>query len=601
MHHIVLGIDPTPLGQAPFTLATNRAVVDAGERPRPRRCPTPASTSDRASPATSAPTPPGRSCRRDRTAPSTCSCSSTSAPTPRSCSATGISSSRRRARPGRRSRAPRSARVSAPPPARSRACASIPITLEPRLKVIGVDVWSDDPAFAAEGRQDGRHRHLRVGDHRRDRRDVPRRRDRSRRCRARRPRRALAADRRRRAHVLVRAVGRRRRSGARIAITQNDVRAIQLAKAALRAGIDLLDRARRQPPVTDIRLAGAFGAHIDPLHAMVLGLVPDCPLDGVRSVGNAAGTGAVQALLSRELRAEMERAVAQRHQDRDRDRAAVPGAVRGGDGVPARHRADHQPRAAGRAAGTDRGIASDGRSGRAAAGADRRPGDDGRHQDPTRRAAARGGRRCGPPATDRPRRSSTRTMKPFEIVSDEGLELLEHNADTILEEVGVEIRDYPSALERFRDAGADVSRHTRALPAWAVPSDRAGDGARRLHAARPQPGAQRADRRRRHRVRAELRLAVRARPRQRPALRHDRRLRELREARLHVAVPAPLGRHRVRAGRRAGPQAAPRHGVRPPPLQRQAVHGLGHGRRARRRLGRVGADRRSAATSRTAR
>jgi trimethylamine--corrinoid protein Co-methyltransferase len=51
----------------------------------------------------------------------------------------------------------------------------------------------------------------------------------------------------------------------------------------------------------------------------------------------------------------------------------------------------------------------------------------------------------------------TRTLKPYELVSDEGLELLEHNADTILEEVGLEIRDYPSALDRFRDAGADVS------------------------------------------------------------------------------------------------------------------------------------------------
>jgi trimethylamine---corrinoid protein Co-methyltransferase len=47
-------------------------------------------------------------------------------------------------------------------------------------------------------------------------------------------------------------------------------------------------------------------------------------------------------------------------------------------------------------------------------------------------------------------------MRPYELVSDEGLELLEHNADTILEEVGVEIRDYPAAIERFRDAGADV-------------------------------------------------------------------------------------------------------------------------------------------------
>ena len=50
----------------------------------------------------------------------------------------------------------------------------------------------------------------------------------------------------------------------------------------------------------------------------------------------------------------------------------------------------------------------------------------------------------------------TRSLTPFDIVSTEGLELLEHNAETILEEVGVEIRDYPSAIERFRAAGAEV-------------------------------------------------------------------------------------------------------------------------------------------------
>ena len=94
--------------------------------------------------------------------------------------------------------------------------------------------------------------------------------------------------------------------GNRIAITQNDVRAIQLAKAALRAGIDLLVEHAGGPEITDVRLAGAFGAHIDPLRALVLGLVPDCPVDRVRSVGNAAGTGAVQALLSRGMRAELE-------------------------------------------------------------------------------------------------------------------------------------------------------------------------------------------------------------------------------------------------------------------------------------------------------
>ncbi|MBM3742151.1 MAG: DUF4445 domain-containing protein [Actinobacteria bacterium] len=92
-------------------------------------------------------------------------------------------------------------------------------------------------------------------------------------------------------------------------VTQNDVRAIQLAKAALRAGIDLLVEHAGMPKVDDIRLAGAFGAHIDPVYAMVLGLVPDCPVSGVRSVGNAAGAGAVQALLSRKLRHEMEDAV----------------------------------------------------------------------------------------------------------------------------------------------------------------------------------------------------------------------------------------------------------------------------------------------------
>ncbi|MEO8162403.1 MAG: ASKHA domain-containing protein [Ilumatobacteraceae bacterium] len=92
----------------------------------------------------------------------------------------------------------------------------------------------------------------------------------------------------------------------RLLITQNDVRAIQLAKAALRAGVDLLIEHAGSPEVHDIRLAGAFGAHIDPIYAMAIGLIPDCPINGVRSVGNAAGSGAVQALLSREKRVEMQ-------------------------------------------------------------------------------------------------------------------------------------------------------------------------------------------------------------------------------------------------------------------------------------------------------
>jgi uncharacterized 2Fe-2S/4Fe-4S cluster protein (DUF4445 family) len=94
-----------------------------------------------------------------------------------------------------------------------------------------------------------------------------------------------------------------------LALTQNDVRAVQLAKAALRAGIDLLLEHAGVDAVGDIRLAGAFGAHLDPLHAMVLGLVPDCALAGVRSVGNAAGAGAVSVLLSAAARSEMEEVV----------------------------------------------------------------------------------------------------------------------------------------------------------------------------------------------------------------------------------------------------------------------------------------------------
>ncbi|WP_419945726.1 ASKHA domain-containing protein [Candidatus Poriferisodalis sp.] len=97
--------------------------------------------------------------------------------------------------------------------------------------------------------------------------------------------------------------------GPTITVTQNDVRAIQLAKAALRAGIDLLCEHAGVDAVSQVQLAGAFGAHIDPVRAIVLGLIGDCDPDRVRSIGNAAGTGAVQALLSGTQRAEMERVV----------------------------------------------------------------------------------------------------------------------------------------------------------------------------------------------------------------------------------------------------------------------------------------------------
>ncbi len=97
--------------------------------------------------------------------------------------------------------------------------------------------------------------------------------------------------------------------GSVISVTQNDVRQIQLAKAALYAGVRLLlDRAGLDS-VDRIRLAGAFGSHIDPKYAMVLGLVPDCELDKIESAGNAAGTGARIALLNSAARAEIESVV----------------------------------------------------------------------------------------------------------------------------------------------------------------------------------------------------------------------------------------------------------------------------------------------------
>jgi uncharacterized 2Fe-2S/4Fe-4S cluster protein (DUF4445 family) len=94
-----------------------------------------------------------------------------------------------------------------------------------------------------------------------------------------------------------------------IFVTQADVRAIQLAKAALKAGIDLLMEHAQLATVDEIRLAGAFGAHIDPAHAMVVGLIPEIDVDNVRAVGNSAGSGAVRMLLSGDQRREVESVV----------------------------------------------------------------------------------------------------------------------------------------------------------------------------------------------------------------------------------------------------------------------------------------------------
>lgn len=94
-----------------------------------------------------------------------------------------------------------------------------------------------------------------------------------------------------------------------IRVTQNDVRAIQMAKAALYAGVRLLMDKLEIESVGKIRLAGAFGSHIDMKYAMILGLIPDCDLSRVQSAGNAAGTGARIALLNKAARDEVEAVV----------------------------------------------------------------------------------------------------------------------------------------------------------------------------------------------------------------------------------------------------------------------------------------------------
>ena len=181
-------------------------------------------------------------------------------------------------------------------------------TLEPRFKVIGCDLWSDDPAFAAATAATGvtgicgsgiieilaelylagviRHDGVIKGE-----------------LAARNPR--IQSDGRTFSYEICKAgVGT-----SSIKVTQNDVRAIQLGKAALYAGVRLLMERMGIDKVDRIRLAGAFGSHIDVKYAMVLGMIPDCALDHVSSAGNAAGTGARIALLDQRSRREIEQLV----------------------------------------------------------------------------------------------------------------------------------------------------------------------------------------------------------------------------------------------------------------------------------------------------
>ncbi|NND73931.1 MAG: DUF4445 domain-containing protein [Ilumatobacter sp.] len=309
MHHIVLGIDPTPLGQAPFVLATSAAVV-------------------------------ARAADLELDAPFAevyvlpCVAGHVGADTAGAILAQGPHRSEELqllvdvgtnaeivlgnidhvlAASSPTGPAFEGAQISAGMRATTGAIERVRIdrtTLEPRIKVIGADVWSDDPEWSHATRG------IEIagicgsgiieviaelylcgvidtdGTVRSDASTVN-------------PR--VFADGRTFSYRLW------GDDADPIDVTQGDVRAIQLAKAALRAGIDLLcERAGHTDPdeIGSVRLAGAFGAHIDPLYAKVLGLVPDVPVARVSSVGNAAGAGAVRALVSAGQRAEIETTVA---------------------------------------------------------------------------------------------------------------------------------------------------------------------------------------------------------------------------------------------------------------------------------------------------
>ena len=89
-----------------------------------------------------------------------------------------------------------------------------------------------------------------------------------------------------------------------IAVTQLDVQEIQLAKAAIYAGATILMKHLHVEPreIQKVFLAGAFGTYVDPQSAVIVGMYPDVPLERVQFVGNAAGSGARMALLSKEVR-----------------------------------------------------------------------------------------------------------------------------------------------------------------------------------------------------------------------------------------------------------------------------------------------------------
>jgi uncharacterized 2Fe-2S/4Fe-4S cluster protein (DUF4445 family) len=314
MHHLLLGIDPVELGQAPFALATSGALslnardldlthVSPAARAYVLPCIAGHVGADCAGVALSE--EPGKSkdmvlivdvgtnaeiLLGNETRVLACS-----SPTGPAFEGAQISSGQRAA------------------PGAIERVEIDPVTKNPRFRVIGSDLWSDDPGFAEATRQTGvtgicgsgiieavaEMRMAGIVDAggligSAEQVGSPR----------------MEPEGRTHAYVLHDGSAE---GGPRISVTQGDIRAIQLAKSALYAGARLLMDEMGVEGVDRVVLAGAFGAHISPKHAMVLGMIPDAPLAKVTSAGNAAGTGARIALCNKAARAEIEAVVGRIH------------------------------------------------------------------------------------------------------------------------------------------------------------------------------------------------------------------------------------------------------------------------------------------------
>ena len=312
MHHLLLGIDPVELGQAPFALATSEALsfaardlelsaVNGSARSYILPCIAGHVGADAAAVALSE--EPGQSedlvlvvdvgtnaeiLLGDQTRVLACS-----SPTGPAFESAQISSGQRAA------------------PGAIEKIEIDPASKDPRFRVIGCDLWSDELGFDAATASSGitgicgsgiieAVAELRMAGLMDDSgllgsaeaTGTPR----------------MIPDGRTHSYVVHDASAT---GGPVISVTQGDIRAIQLAKSALYAGARLLMDEMGVDKVDRVVLAGAFGAHISSKHAMVLGMIPDVPLNKVFSAGNAAGTGARIALCNKQARADIERIVRQ--------------------------------------------------------------------------------------------------------------------------------------------------------------------------------------------------------------------------------------------------------------------------------------------------